>query len=197
MAKKASKAKSKAKKTAAHDAAFVEHYLGSLPRNALQAYKKLHPNVSDNTAGVEGCKLLKKPNVAAVIEARIKELQAKYELTSDDVMRSLSQALHFDPRKLYKPDGSLKSITDLDDDTVMALGSVEVVEMEGGMKIGEGEGASHVPMFTKKVKWLDKNTVREQAMKHLGMFEKDREQLGKAIGKAIIVTAKQSIVPDP
>jgi hypothetical protein len=33
-------------------------------------------------------------------------------------------------------------------------------------------------------------------MKHLGLFEKDREQLGKAIGRAIVVPAKQASATD-
>jgi len=96
---------------------------------------------------------------------------SKLELTTESVLRSLAQAVHFDPRKLYDEHGNLKPITELDDDTAMALSGVEVMEEFAG----RGEKRELVG-YTKKVKWLDKNAARDQAMKHLGMFREDNNQ---------------------
>ena len=96
---------------------------------------------------------------------------SKLELTTESVLRSLAQAVHFDPRKLYDEHGNLKPITELDDDTAMALSGVEVMEEFAG----RGE-KRELMGYTKKVKWLDKNAARDQAMKHLGMFREDNNQ---------------------
>ena len=94
------------------------------------------------------------------------ELAKKYSLTTDDVIRSISQEIHFDPANLYNEDGSLKAITELDEDTRKALVSVEMIQV----------GSPDAPVFVKKIKWAQKSTAREQAMKHLGMFERDNLQ---------------------
>ncbi len=115
--------------------------------------------------------MLKNVKVATLLRQRQAELAQKYELTTDSVIRSLSQAVHFDPRKLYNADGTLKSVVELDDDTAAALSGFEVVEEKGS-----GDDRGKVVGYTKKIKWLDKNTAREQAMKHLGLYMEDNRQ---------------------
>jgi hypothetical protein len=65
----------------------------------------------------------------------------------------------------------LKPIRDLDPMTRMALSSVEF----------EQKGSQDAPVFVRKVKWGSKAAAREQAMKHLGMFERDNEQRNGAM----------------
>ena len=48
----------------------------------------------------------------------------------------------------------------------MALTSLELEQ------IGSPEG----PIYTRKIKWASRAAAREQAMKHLGMFERDNAQ---------------------
>jgi len=184
--KKAKKRPGKvARKTASKHAQyvrFINEYLAN-GCNGGAAYKKLHPRITDRSADVLGSKLLANIDVSKLLAERQAELAKKYALTADDAIRSLSQAIHFDPRKLYNADGTLKSITGLDDDTAMALAGVDVVEMHV-----EGED---IPMYTKKIKWLDKNTAREQAMKHLGLFEKDNDQFANAVARIFKIPAKK------
>lgn len=105
------------------------------------------------------------------IETRRAILRQKFQLSTEGVLRNLSQAVFFDPRKLFKPDGSLKRVIDLDDDTAMALQSFEVTESISG----KGEDAT--PIATNKVKWLDKNSARDQANRILGQY-KDKIEVG-------------------
>lgn len=144
--------------------AFVEAYLTN-GGNASQA--AVAAGFSEKTAGAAGSRLLKTVEVSTQLRQRRSELAQKYELTTESVIKSLSQAVHFDPRKMFKVDGSLKAIHELDDDTAAALAGFEVTE-------DKVQGA--VVGFTKKVKWLDKNTAREQAMKHLGLYLEDNKQ---------------------
>lgn len=147
---------------------FIEAYLAN-GGNATNAAKAA--GFSEKTAHVQGCVLLKHPKVIHRLDERRKELSQKYALTTENVMKSLSQAIFFDPRNLYDQNGNLKAIADLDDDTAQALSGFEVTEERG-----DSENRSLVTGYTKKVKWLDKNTAREQAMKHLGLYEQDNKQ---------------------
>lgn len=147
---------------------FVEAFLTN-GSNATQA--AVAAGLSPKTAASAGARMLKNVKVSTLLKQRQTELAQKYELTTESVIRSLAQAVYFDPRKLYHADGSLKMIHELDDDTAMALAGFEVTEEKGS-----GEDRGKVIGFTKKVKWLDKNTAREQAMKHFGLYLEDNKQ---------------------
>lgn len=139
---------------------------------------------SERSAYSTGGRLLKRAEVSHRIEQRQAELRQKHELTTESVLASLRQAIQFDPRKLYNPDGSLKRVIDLDDDTAMALAGVEAVESASASVGPDGEVA-YVPISTKKLKWLDKNAARDQANKILGHYKKDNEQPNAAVADAM------------
>lgn len=163
---------------------FIEAYLAN-GGNATNAAKAA--GFSAKSAHQQGCDLLKHPKVIHRLEQRKQEIAQKYALTTENVLKSLSQAIFFDPRKLYDENGNLKAIDTLDDDTAQALSGFEVTEERG-----DPENRSLVTGYTKKVKWLDKNSAREQAMKHLGMYERDNKQknpldgLPRDVVKAIV-----------
>lgn len=147
---------------------FVEAYItngGNAKAAAITA------GYSEKTADQQGSRLLKDVKVSDAIDVRRAGLAKTYELTTDVVIRSISQELHFDPAKLYNDDGSLKGITELDEDVRMALTAVEFEQI----------GSPDAPVFVRKFKWASKYQAREQAMKHLGMFEKDNLQRNGAL----------------
>lgn len=147
-------------------ALFVEAYIQN-GCNASDAAVKA--GFSAATAGQQGHRLLKNVQVCALIEQRRADLAKKNELTTESVLRSLRQALFFDPRKLFDVKGNLKAVQELDEDTALALTGIEVFEEF------EGRGRDrHFIGVTKKVKWLDKNAARDQANKILGNYEKDK-----------------------
>lgn len=143
---------------------FVEAYIKN-GGNATEAAKIA--GFSEKTADQQGSRLLKDVNVSAAIAERMKAIATKYELDTELVIKSLVQELRFDPACLYNENGSLKKITELDEDTRAALTGIEV------NKIG---GDDSELIVTHKVRWSPKQHAREQAMKHLGMFEKDNKQ---------------------
>jgi phage terminase small subunit len=168
--KAAPKVKASSSKQAAADRRhlFVEAYMAN-GGNATQA--ALSAGFAKKSAHSQGHDALKHPETIRMLNERRKNLAQKYELTTENVLKSLAQAVHFDPRKLYKDDGSLKPIHELDEDTAMALSGFEVLEEFAG----RGEQRETIG-YTKKVKWLDKNAARDQAMKHLGLFKADNQQ---------------------
>jgi phage terminase small subunit len=143
--------------------AFVEAYLsngGNATRAAIEA------GYSPATAGRAGGRMVKDVRILSVLDKRREELGERYKVTTDAVIKSISQELHFDPANLFDEDGSLKKVTDMDEDTRMALVSIETLQV----------GSPDAPIFIKKVKWATRQGAREQAMKHMGMFEKDNRQ---------------------
>lgn len=149
---------------------FVAEYLKD--QNATQA--AIRAGYSQKTAGSQGFDLLKKPEIADEIRRKTGKILEKAEFTAERVIQELARIVTFDPRKLYSEDGSLKPITELDDDTAMALSGFEVTEEFDG----NGKERSAVG-FTKKVKWLDKNTAITNALRMFGKLTDKVEHTGK------------------
>ena len=67
---------------------FIEHYMSN-GMNATQAYLSTYPNVTEETANVNGCRLLSNAN----IKARIEELQAEtsksLQITKESLINDL------------------------------------------------------------------------------------------------------------
>jgi len=137
------------------------------------------PRSADNAAW----RLMKDAKVSQRIADRQATLRESLELNTEGVLRNLAQAVYFDPRKLYKDDGTLKRVIDLDDDTAMALAGIEVVER--GVTLVKDGVITVVPEYTKKVKWLDKNAARDQANKILGHYEAHNVQPLAAMATAV------------
>lgn len=148
---------------------FVEAYLAN-GGNATEAAKSA--GYSSKTAYSQGARLLKDVEVSAALSARARELARKYELNTEMVIRSIVQELTFDPARLYHPDGTLKKICELDEDTRMALTAIEMEQI----------GSPEAPVFVRKVKWPARAAAREHAMKHLGLFAQDNRQKRDPIG---------------
>jgi phage terminase small subunit len=165
---------------------FADEYLIDL--NATAAYKRAGYAGKGNTAEVCASQLLSNPKVAQYVQEAIKARAARTEITQDRVLKELARIAFFDIRKLYGVDGSLKPMHELDDEAAAVLAGVDVVEMQGGMKVDLGDGqVSHVPMYTKKAKVFDKGTALTLAMRHLGMLTDKQEISGPNGGPVEVV----------
>ena len=109
---------------------------------------------------------MKDVEVKSILDERQKALANKYELTAESIIKSIAQDLHFDPVNLFNGDGSVKAVAEMDADTRMALVSIETLQL----------GDADSPAIIRKIKWATKHQAREQAMRHLGMFEQDNKQ---------------------
>lgn len=154
---------------------FVDEYLIDL--NATQA--AIRAGYSSKRADAIGHENLRKPEIAEAVGEAMKAREQRTLITQDRVLQELARIAFFDIRKLYNADGSLKRPDQLDDDAAAVLAGVDVVEMAGGMKVDEGEGPQHVPMFTKKAKVFDKGAALTLAMRHLGMLKDKVEHSGE------------------
>lgn len=156
---------------------FIEALLADPAQNATAA--AIAAGYSAKSAKQQASRLLTQADVRAALEKRREQLGQQYELDTDSVIRRLSEIVHFDPRRLFHADGTLKKPHELDPDIAQALHSIEVDEVLAG----KGENRKVITR-TAKVKWHDKNTAIGNAMKHLGLFAKHQEQMGRAAGKA-------------
>jgi phage terminase small subunit len=154
---------------------FVQEYLIDL--NATQA--AIRAGYSAKTAEQQAYQLLQKTSVSDEIAAAQQKRAERTEITQDRVLKELARIAFFDLRKLYREDGSLKAMHELDDEAAAVLAGVDVVEMAGGAKMGGDDGVSHVPMYTKKAKIPDKVAALGLAMRHLGMLKDKVEHSGK------------------
>lgn len=154
----------------AKQANFADEYLVDF--NAVRAYRAAYPGCkSDNTAGVEGHRLLKNPKIADYIQKRMQDRQVRTEITQDRVLREYAKLGFFDPRKLFNGDGSPVPIQDLDDDTAAAIAGLDVLE------VYEGTGADRVfTGYIKKYKIANKIGALDSMAKHLGLFI-DRQEI--------------------
>ena len=162
----------------AKQANFADEYLVDF--NAVRAYRAAYPGCkSDNTAGVEGHRLLKNPKIADYIQKRMQDRQVRTEITQDRVLKEYAKLGFFDPRKLFNGDGSPVPIQDLDDDTAAAIAGLDVME------IWEGRGDDkRFVGYLKKYKIVDKKGALDSIAKHLGMFI-DRQEIAGPDGGAI------------
>lgn len=149
---------------------FCDEYLIDL--NATRAYKVAYSRCKkDETANVNGSKLLRNAKVQEYISAKQKEIEKRTEVTQDMVIKELAKIAFLDIRKLYTENGQLKNVADIDGDTAGAISSLETLEEYEGYgndreKIGD----------TQKVRLLDKTKALELLGKHLGMF-KDKVEI--------------------
>lgn len=151
---------------------FCQEYLVDL--NAKQA--AIRAGYSANSADVIGCENLVKPNVAA----RIQELQSvranKLEISQERVLKEYARLAFVDTRNFFNEDGSLKPLSELDDDTAAALAGIDIHEERGQ----DGQSAG----MTKKIKITDKKGALDSVARHLGMFNDSLElKLPKVIRK--------------
>ena len=143
---------------------FCDEYLIDL--NATRAYKVAYSSCKkDETANVNGSKLLRNTKVKEYIMNKQKEREERTQVTQDMVIKELAKIAFLDISKLYNESGGLKNIHDIDSDTVRAISSLETFEEFEGF----GADREHIG-DVKKVKMLDKTKALELLGKHLGLF---------------------------
>lgn len=149
--------------------------------NASKAYRQVYSikNMSDASIHVAASRLL----ANAKITLRLQELRQPAieaaQVTVEKVLQEAARLAFADVRKLYRPDGTLIPIHELDDDIAAAITGVDVVE--SGDKV-----------LTKKYKLADKNAAIERLFKHLGMYERDNQQQVDPLAAVLQAIASRS-----
>lgn len=145
---------------------------------------------------VQAYELLARPNVAKAIEeakARVRTIaENESGITLAAVVKKIGEIAFFDPRKLFNAHGGLLKPSEWPDEVTAALAGVKTEELwskgEDAMPIGD----------THSVKWIDRTKPLEMLMKHLGGYEKDNDQRGKAGSEAVqeLISALRQVQGD-
>ncbi|WP_162660683.1 terminase small subunit [Tuwongella immobilis] len=137
---------------------FCQEYIVDL--NASAAARRA--GYSHRTAGSIGEELLRKPEISARIRELKDEQARRTQITADQVLAELARIAYIDPRKLFHPDGSLRSISDLDEDTARAIAAIDIEERLSGR--------DPVIRTTKKIKLWNKVEALDRLARHFGLF---------------------------
>ena len=110
---------------------FCDEYLIDL--NATRAYKVAYPNCKkDETASVNGSKLLRNTKVKGYIVIHQKQREERTQVTQDKVIQELAKIAFADIRTLYDDNGSLKNVKCLEDNIAGAVSQLETFEEYDG-----------------------------------------------------------------
>ncbi len=140
-------------------AAFVEEH--AIDMNATQA--AIRAGYSKRTAKEQATRLLSNVHVAAAIAEKRAHRSERTGITADRVLQELARVAFLDVRKLFNQDGTMKPLSDLDDDTAAAIAGIDLAE------IRDGEGT---PIGTlKKIKIADKLVALDKLARHLGLLQ--------------------------
>ena len=131
---------------------------------------------SARTASVTASKMLKKPKIQQELAKLREKLLGKLEISAAKVLRGLAELAFFDPRKMFNQDGSMKKITELDDETVHALAGMDVEKLF--KHFGKGQ-AEEVGTIT-KVRLADRGLNLERLGRHFKLFTEKLEIIDPA-----------------
>jgi phage terminase small subunit len=133
--------------------------------NGTQAYLKINPKVTPETAATAAWRLLR----TAEIQKRIDELQTENhdELIADHkrILREVSDMALFDPVNMFDADGRLLTLDQMDPTTRKSVNEIEMI-------ISDEDGT---PFRMAKVKYgKDKRGYTDMMMKHYNQYEAHR-----------------------
>jgi phage terminase small subunit len=170
-------------------ALFVEAYISN-GGNATQA--AISAGYSARSAGTQGYNLLKHPDIVSRIAERsaktIQIAQQNTLLTIERVQQEIARLAFSNAKGLFRPDGSMIPVHELDDDMSAAIASVEVRTEASGTSEDDEDGESETRVLsTRKVKLWEKVSALNLAARHLGMFEKDNAQQGAPISIKVLL----------
>jgi len=164
---------------------FVDEYLIDL--NATRAYKVAYTNVKkDETAAVNGSRMIRNAKVENYIEERMKEREKRTEITQDKVLKELAKIgfakgtdfakvmLKQGTRIKFDTEGKEIGLEPYEYQTVEIVNSDELTEDSKSVIAGIKQGANGV-----EVKLNDKVKALELIGRHLGMFSDKLELSGE------------------
>lgn len=162
---------------------FVEEYLVDFNGKAAAIRAGYKPKA----AAAQASDILTRPNIQAEFQKRFQQKRESIGLTRENVLREIARLSFADIRKLYREDGDLVPIHELDDDTAACVVGVEVFEEF------DGEGKARVKIGeTKKYKLASKTESLQMAGRHLKLFT-DKHEVESTGGILCVPVAAQSM----
>ncbi len=146
------------------------------------AESAVYAGFSSLNAKQSGYQLLKREDIQAYLSDMREEYQLKYGVNKERIIAEYAKIAFFDIRNIYDVDGGLVHVKQLDDNSAGAICSIKSTEEWGE----DDDGNRIITGINKEVKIFDKIRALQDLGKHLGIFEKDNEQLNPNTKKLII-----------
>jgi phage terminase small subunit len=160
--------------------------------NAYRAYGRTYgfKNGNPATNRKNAMSVKNSKRVQARLQELREELAASTIIDKAQIVNELAKIAMFDPRGMFKVDGTPLDMHELDDNTAAAIGGFEIepytVKIEDPDDLLGVEPPEYVTRYRlTKVKPLDKRAALVDIGKHLGMFTDKVEHTGKD-GKDLI-----------
>lgn len=144
------------------DRQFVREYLVDL--NGTQAYLRMYPSASYESARVSASRMLANVNIREAIFKAMKERESRTNITSDRVLREIARLAFTDARAVFDANGNMLPVKDWPDEVAAAVSSIKF----------KRNSESEAEMV--EIRFWDKGKALEMAGRHLGIFEKDNNQ---------------------
>jgi len=161
------------------DQRFVTEYIRTLDPSASYLY--IHPTHTKKTSYTASHKLLKKDEILAAVDEKVKERNARVEVTQDQVLREVLNAAMMDPIDLFDEKGNLKDLSMMPSYVRRCISGIEVEALY------EGRGKDRVLVgYAKRLKLVSKDKMLELLGRHVGLFP-NRHELSGIGGKPIEV----------
>ena len=126
-------------------------------------------------AGYSNLTIPREHAVIVEIERRRKKDARKLKVTENRNLKEYARIAYFDPRQLFKEDGSAKEIHELDDNMAACIAGFDYTE----------EGADKNFRRTFKYKFINKLPALESLSKFLGLFPTVKHEVTGAAGGPI------------
>jgi phage terminase small subunit len=119
--------------------------------------------------------------IEAVDVEELAEIRTRNNITIESTLVGIARVAFADPRKLFDKDGQPLPIHELDDDTALAIDSIEVIETYAG----SGEDRLFTG-YVKKYRFSRRGEAQEKLMKHLNGYKDHEKTNGDASANAIV-----------
>ncbi len=136
--------------------------------NATQSFKKVYGASTDDVAGVLGHKMLRKVKIKSAVDEILIERLNTLKLEGQEIVIELMKIAFVDIRPLFREDGTLKDINELNIYQQACIASVKSVELF----TGSGKDKVHIGT-RKKVKFHNRQKALKQLLKYFACTLKD------------------------
>lgn len=151
---------------------FVAHYLADPERNGTKA--AISAGYAPKSAHVTASRLLKNAKVQQLLQAETAKVMDKLGISKERVIEGLGKLAFFDVRKFWNEDGSLKKVTELDEETAFALQGYDVEKLYE--HFGSGKAAEKGTVT--KMKMADRGLNLERLGRYFKLFTDKVEHAG-------------------
>jgi phage terminase small subunit len=170
---------------------FVQEYWRT--GNPVKAYLAVWPFTAKRVAPGAAKQLLDLPHIQQEMEQWQDRMNKRFNLSRERVMQELARLILFDPRQLYRDDGSMKLPHELDADTAAAISGFESIQM--GTSKGNEEGET-IEITVKKVKWADKHAAIKTYLEAQGWKKQvDTERDSNPLANLLKQIGERSAIP--